>query len=438
MSKENKKIFEELHFSKEVGIGLPTITSSYGSKHGFEFVSYSSESEKYYTHNLYPQQIARMRMNSPTNGSILRTKTMLTKGKGFDVEKLNNKTKKTLKILNKKLENIDDILRQVASDYVTFNGFALKVKWGLDGFLKTIEHIPFSFVRCGRVDKRGDVLDYVVSNNWDGGLPMENEYAYSIPTFNPEYFGRGSIKIENGIPTPSDTQIEQGEQIIYSYVTNQFQGSSGLYFYPVPDYVSAFDCILTEIDAIISQKAFMNNGIGSKVIVTYPNVQTEEEKRLIVNTANVRMTDAKNNGGMVPVFGNGSDVPIFNLIEMKNNIKDSIDLKRNELYIIRAHGIPSILVEGENSGTGLNTTKDQLEQAYQIFYKTVINDFQIYIERTFNNIFTYFGLDLDLKIKNFTLVDEIIDVIEKQRLIDEAKSKEVDSIDVQTASIDSK
>lgn len=429
---------ETLSFSAEAGLGTPIITSGY-SINGNRYIPYSSDSMRYNAVNNYPQLLAKLSLESPTHGAAINMKAMLTKGKGFDKESLSRNIKKVLNRMNDKNQSIDDILEQVSRDYVTFGGFALKVKWNYFGKIASVERIMFTDVRCGEPDDNFNVNYYVISNDWDNTMPTRFKKTYALPVFNPSYFedefgNPKPAKYENGQFIPDEYQMNNFEQIIYFYKESFSPASNGMYFYPVPDYAAGIDCIMQEVDINVANKSLINNGLGGKTIVNYPvNEPNEDKKRDLARKLVKAFTGADKNGGlMVNVGENPERFPTFNNLpameaDTYNNVHEIVIQT-----IVTTHNIPAILLNLRNGGAWSNTA-DEMEQAFQIFNKTKIAAYQQDIERVFNTVLGYIGYDVELQIVPFSLNDP-------QDVTSDEVSKEVQSqsSNNETTSLDSK
>lgn len=437
MEKNKKQTYLEcksFEFSSEAGLGSPIITSGY-SNNGNRYLPFSSISKRYPTVNTYPQMLAQIAIDSPTHSAALNIKSMLTSGDGFDKTNLTKPVKKVLNSMNKKNQSIDDILEQVAQDYVTFGGFALKVFWNNVGKIYAVERIQFSEVRCGEPDENGDINYYVISNNWDLTMPSRLQKTYTLPVFNPKIFENG-VNIVDGVPTPDDSQTQNGQQIIYFYKELNSPATNGMSFYPVPDYIAGIDCILQEIDINVSNKSLINNGLGGKTIVNVPAVGLDEEVKKNYHNQTVKhFTGAANNGGLIINFGEDFDrMPTYtNLPSLDSDTY--LNVKEQILQtIVTVHNIPGILLNLRSGGAWSNTA-DEMQQAYEIFNRTKIAKYQQAIERVFNTILEYMGYDLDLQIVPFSIKSEQ-DVTSDEIVKD--NSKEVVKSDVETTSLDSK
>ena len=420
-----------LSFSAEAGLGNPIITQGY-STGGKRYLPYSSNSQRYPTANAYPQMLAKLAIESPTHKAALNAKAMLTAGLGFDKKNLSRTIKKQMQSMNKRSQTIDDILEQVAYDYVTFGGFALKVCWTNAGKIYSVERIHFSEVRAGEPDDNGDINYYVISNNWDLTMPTRLQKTYSLPVFNPKVFSEG-VSVVGGVPTPNDDQIDNAEQIIYFYKELNSPATNGMSFYPVPDYIAGIDCILQDIDINISNKSLINNGLGGKTIINIPAANTTEEKKEEYRQDTIRaFTGAANNGGLILNFGPNSDMmPTYQSLEALNADTYLNIQERVIQTIITVHNIPSIILNFHKGGSWSNAA-DEMEQAYKIFNRTKIAKYQQAIERVFNTIFENMGYDVELQIVPLS-IEAPVDVTS-----DEGKSEEVSADNVETTSLDSK
>lgn len=434
MTKHSTRSAETLNFSAEAGLGNPIVTST-NVKESLSYLPYSSNSFRYNSTNRYPQLIQQLAIESPTNGAAIKLKSMMTYGKGFSLENLSVKLKEQLQNLNKKSQSIDDILRQISYDYVTFGGFALKIGWTQGGNIGSIERIPFANVRCGEPDEIGDINYYVVSNNWDGTLDTRFSRTYSLPVFNPKVFDK--VSLNRGIPVLSEDQLGNAYQIVYFYPELENAASSGMHFYPVPDYASCLDSILTEIKLGVSMKSVLDNGMGNNTIVNYPFYSENPDEMLQEKHNFIRnFTDAKNNGSVIVNFAEDKDAfpEYINLPAMPDNTHKDMD-SIVEKQILKGHGIVNPSLLGINNGAGFSSKSDEMESAFILFNRMKITSYQQDIEKTFNTLISYMGKShsykVDMQIIPFTLLDEV-DITS-----DELPSTTVDSANVDTTSLNS-
>ena len=394
-----------INFSTErAGLGTPIIRSS-SSFRKVSYIPFSSYSERYNTDNVYPQLIGKMAKSSPTNSRAIGRKIMMTVGQGIDLSKVNLNLKKVLNNLNPKKETIYDILCKVSSDFIKFGGFALKVTWGNDGYIKYLKHIPFEQVRVGTPINTGEELEipyYVVSNNWEKMLNTNLETLKVFPAFNPDFFGKNSIQLdETGLPNPTEEQSMNAEQLYY-YKDYTDSSSSGLLFYPVPDYIGGIDAIATEIEIAVSNKSVIDNGFGGKTIISYPYTPADDDTKDKLDIETKRaFTGADKNGGVVTIFNNGEQLKTeIKQLEALNGDIYTIMGKDAKQDIITAHGIPPILLE-YNYGGGFNNRAEEMTVAYEQFQESTIKWYQQSILAILNTLVGYMGYDDKLEIIPF-------------------------------------
>lgn len=409
MNKQNKvkqapKLGTALGFTAEAGLGLPIVRSSGFSRKGNRYIPYTANSQRIASNNNLPQLLIKIALESPTHGAAVQRKAMMIEGLGVDLSKLSPALVKKLEnSLNDKGETLNDIHEKVSQDYAHFNGYAIKVYWGNDGYIARLEHVPFEQVRKG--EPIGDLQYYIISNNWDDTLSTRYEKTYQLPAFNTKYFGKGSIPVnELGIPTPTQEQVEQGCQLIYVYDYKP-SASSGQLFYPLPDYWSGIDAALTETEIAIANKSLIDNGFNGKYLVTLPYVPTtEEEKAELDKLLLMNYGGAANQGKIMTLYVNDQNsMPQLNKIEpIEADTYLNVD-KSVKQAIVTAHQIPAILLE-YNEGGGFNNRAEEMTVAFNQYQNSKIKQLQAKLARTYKTIMYYMGWDEeDVQIIPFSL-----------------------------------
>lgn len=374
----------KLQFSTIGSIGLPVVKQFMtAAQLGDRFIPFSGSGVGIPTPNVFPQTLADLASNAPTHGAAIEKKATLTFGQGVDFSELTDNVRALLNSINKDDESINDIVYKVSYDLVTYGGFSLKVKWNFDRTISDIYHVPFKNVRMG-IPVEGEVLNYIVSNNWDRQLHRQLEYYRSIPAFNPEKINTESVEVnvDDNTITADDETLANGEQLIYykAYST----ASNG--FYPVPDYASCIDAAFTEVEVGIAMIKTIENGLDGPVIISNADDAqvSDENKQEIIDTFNSLAAGAANAGGMIYV---PSNIKVEQVESAKADKYEAINPEIRQ-RIISAHGIPSILVEYSQGG-GFNNRAEEMTVAIEQFQATNIKKYQQQIIRVFNSLIPY-------------------------------------------------
>lgn len=401
---ENKKMTVHSNFSSEAGLGLPISRTSI-SKNGEKYMPFSNSSNRYGDENLYPQQLAKLALEAPTHGAAIRIKQMMILGEGIDLELLTPQLSEKLDNLNGCGGTINDLLEQISWDYSMFGGFSMKCKWNGKGEIAELEHVPFTDVRVGYPNEMGKIDYYVVSNNWDRTIQPELEKNYVIGAFDPDYFENGVELDENGLPNPTESQMEQAEQLIYYWSYTPY-ASNGMRYYPLPDYIACLDQIITEHSIAVSNQSKIYNGIGGKTIVMFPFVCSDEEKRENSALFQANFTGADKDGSIIQAYVNSpEDLPSITQLEgLDANTYIELE-KSTKQNIITGHKVPAILLE-YNYGGGFNNRADEMDVAFKLFQRTSIKSKQANIVRCLNRVISYMGFDEKLSIIPFKLDED--------------------------------
>lgn len=403
MTNKNKTLTGEINFSA-ISIGLPMQRPmSLSTKQGSTFIPFSGASLTQDTTNIYPQILAGMYNNSPTHASCVKLKKRLVQGEGFDLENIDIKLKDWLNNINDNGETLNDILSKVAMDYMLFGGVSLSVGYSNSGKIISVKHIPFIKVRVGEPNEIGEIEHYTVSNNWDNKMATKLVRTEEYKKFNPNLF-KNIPQNENGVPTPTEIQQENAEQLIYWFDKSPDVSGSQEY-YPLPNYINCVDSIKAEMEINASNSALLLNGFGSKTIILNKwKPVTAEERHKEDYRIKAAFTGSYNNGGVVNIFGEAAQLPeIHNVEGLKGDTYQSLlaEVKRN---ICTGHEVPNILIGVETSG-GFNNRGEEMATAISIFQQTYINAYQIELNKLFSKIvkFSPFG-EVDLQIKPFKLI----------------------------------
>ena len=335
--------------------------------------------------NLMPIYLISRYNNSAIHKAIVTAKQHQIVGDGL--VSLNNPMA-TVNLINNK-ENVYDVFKKCALDYVLFGGFALNVIWSRDRqSIAEIYHIDFSKIRSGKINPETDEVDsYFYSHDW----------AYPRK-YIPERF-------------PAFSQDADNPSQIYYFKDY----SPNLTYYPHPDYSGGLASI--EIDVNIKEFHARNlqNGMLPSLWIDFVNgVPGEEEQRLITRALEEQYSSVNNAGRPIISFSESAELsPKVTQIQPSAN-----DGYYQAIYedIIRsiasAHRVSSLELFGIATAGKLGAANEIVEHT-EYFRKTVIMPYQNAMLPVFNKLVSMkFQTPTTFEIKPLSIF-EVGDVIEK-------------------------
>src|SRR5574344_1021516 len=253
-------------------------------------------------------------------------------------------------IMNSEGETFDDIIREIANDFILFGGFALQVIRNIKGEIKDIYVLDFSKIR---VSKKIDRIFY--SNDWV-------KYRCKAIEYKP-------------FDTTSPTSI-------FYYKGNKSRG-----VYPLPLYHSCLMSILTQIKIKTYHLENISNNFCPSAIINFNNgIPTEEEKRQVEKDITDKFSGAENASKLIISWNEDRD----KAVEIEKMEDDNFDSKYQALNnstiqdIFTAFRAPQQLFGTALENIGFNN--QEYIQAFKIYQKTVIGPIQKIIKNAFNKI----------------------------------------------------
>jgi hypothetical protein len=244
----------------------------------------------YGANNLLPQYFISLYDNCAIHKAIVKSKVNQILGDAIYSE---NNPEAPVALVNGE-ENIVDVMRKCALDFMLFGGFALNVIWSKDRkTIAEIYHLDFSRVRSGKINPDTDKVDcYYYSPVW------EDSRKYP-----PQEFSAFNAKAKDPV------------QIFYFKIYQP-----GLTYYPVPDWSAGQRSI--EIDVEI-KNFHMNNlrqGMVPSLWINYNNgIPGEEEQRVLVRALESQYGGTDNAGQAIISFN-----------ESKEQSPDIVQIPRND------------------------------------------------------------------------------------------------------------
>lgn len=324
---------------------------------------------KYGDDNLFPISLQDMLNRSALHNAIVSSKVDYSCGKGLTYEK--NKDKKTdlfLDFVNAN-ESMKTVFRKLVFDYIVYGGYAINVILSRDKKnIAEIYHIDFAKLRSGKKNTDRIVEQYYFSNDWANYRKAEN-YPTKIPAYNPK--------------------SKESSQLIY---INEYR--PGCEYYPLPSYVAAIAYIETDAEIANFHLANIKNGMNPSLMITLMNGEpTEEDKQVVKAQFDRKYTGTDNAGKIIVNFANSKDTaPVIQTMSPSAMDRQFIQLQSTVLQnILSGHKVVSPMLVGIKTEGQLGGA-NELDTAYNIYYKTIIEPIQSNVLETINRIMNINGM----------------------------------------------
>jgi len=311
----------------------------------------------YGDNNLLPQYFIELYDNCAIHKAVVTSKVNQIMGDGL--VSLNNPMA-TVNLINPS-ENVSDVMRKCALDFMLFGGFSLQVIKTKDGKgIAEIYHLDFSRVRSGKLNDDDKIESYFYSAHWKDTRKFPPE---EYPAFN--------------MDDKSDVQI-------YYYKTY----IPSMSYYPVPDWSAGQRSM--EID--IETKNFHMNNLRSGMVPSLfinmnGGIPGEEEQRILTRALEEQYAGSDNAGQAIISF-NESKETAPEIVQIPRNDNDSYysslsdDITRS---ILSAHRVSSAELFGIATAGKLGASNEIVEHS-EYFRKMVIQPFQNCMLPVFNKL----------------------------------------------------
>lgn len=338
----------------------------------------------YGENNLMPNYLISRYNNCAIHKAIITAKQNQICGDGM--VSINNPMA-TVNLINNK-ENVMDVFKKCALDYVLFGGFALNVIWSRDREqIAEIYHLDFSKIRSGKLNEDDEVEEYYYSSHWD-----------DTRKYKPEVY-------------PAFSQDAESPSQIYYYKDY----SPNLSYYPHPDYSGGLAAI--EIDVNIKEFHANNlrNGMLPSLWIDFVNgVPAEEEQRIITRALEEQYSSVNNAGRPIISFSESSELaPKITQIQTSANDGYYTAIYEDVIRsIASAHRVSSLELFGIATAGKLGSGSEIVEHS-EFFRKTVIQPYQNSLLSVFNKLVSMkFMVPTIFEIKPLSIF-EVGDVIEQ-------------------------
>jgi hypothetical protein len=332
--------------------------------------------------NLYPNYLLSLANNSAKHNAILVTKTDIVAGEGIAAT---TDAALTSFIANAQgEEDLSEIIKKSAFDLNLYGYCFLQIIWAKNkNTVAAIHYIDSSKIRFCKKEKEEDAQLFAICSDWKVG-----NFKTDKVSFLPE-FSRENIKINS-------TQI---------YFIKQHRPS--LDFYSLPDYVGAVKWI--ELDNMISNYHLnnVNNSYNPSLFLTFYAVPTDEEMGKIVSDLENNYKGSNNAGKVFFAFADNKDTaPTITPLTLNDSDERYValqqDIKQN---LLTGHRVTSGMLLGIAEAGSL-AGKQELQDSFEIFQKTVISPKQKLFEYHLSKLAAINGAVEPLKIIRYKLTED--------------------------------
>ena len=293
--------------------------------------------------NCFPEHLLYLFNKSSNHNAIINGKVTYILGKGFTT---NNP-------INLAGEKRNKVFKKAVTDGELNGGFYLQAVWTQGGKIASFTHMPFQYIRKAK-DKDG----YYYSKDW-----YKN--------------AKQSKKIEPQYIPPFDPSNPVGAQL---FAFQEYR--PGCDTYPLPGYFGALNDIETDVEISKYNLSVIKNGMfSSKMIIFNNGTPTPEVKRKLEKDFEKKFTGAEAAGKFMLVFNEDpAKAPIVQDLSTTDLDKlfDQLN-KTTQAEIFSGHQVTSPMLFGIKEAGQLGG-RNEIQDAYEIFKNTYINDKQMAIE----------------------------------------------------------
>jgi len=281
--------------------------------------------------------------------------------------------------LYSKQEGFDTILqkiipqeetKRVAFDLKLYGNAAYQVYWD-DTHTKVIKfyHVPVQYLRAEKLYGNPKIENYYYCHDWQDQRAIKNKKK--IPAF-----GTSNEKME------------------ILYIKNYFPG---LYYYSLPDWVSAMQYSIAEGEISNLHLNNITNGFLPAVMINFNNgVPAPEERETIEDLIQAKFTGTDNAGRFMLSFNDDPlTKPTIDIINIDNlHEKYQYVAEYTQDRILVAHRVTSPLLFGiRTANNGFSSQSEEMMTAFSIMQTMTISPFQNLILNTLDMALTEGGYE---------------------------------------------
>ena len=256
---------------------------------------------------------------------------------------------------NEQLQRIipQEETKRVAFDLKLFGNAAYQVYWN-DDHTKVIKlyHVPVQTIRAEKIYDNPRIENYYYCSDWRDQRKVKDKKK--IPAF-----GTSNQKME------------------LLYIKNY---CPGLYYYSLPDWVSALQLAISEGEISNLHYNNITNGFLPSVMINFNNgVPAPEERQTIEDLVQAKFTGTDNAGRFMLSFNDDPALkPTLDIIDISNlHEKYQYVAEYIQDRILVAHRVTSPLLFGiRTASNGFSSQSEEMKTAFSIMQTMTISPFQ--------------------------------------------------------------
>jgi hypothetical protein len=277
---------------------------------------------------------------------------------------------------------LNEEIRKACLDLKLQGGYYLQVSYSLDrSYIKSVEHIPFEYIRAGAMQENGTVPYYYHCLDW------ENYRKVGVT------------------PICSFDVNKKNDHPVQILAVKPF--SIGAIYYPKPDYMGSINWIEIDKQVAIYHNNNLNNGMAPSMAIHWKNgVPPKEERRQIRQDIERQMTGAHNAGKFFMTFSDGADqapsIEPFDLSQASEQYQFLSEESTAKIMI--GHRVTSPALFGVKTAGQLGGT-EELKTASQLFNINVIEPYRDIINQSIQRLLRVNEINERPKIQGLVLFE---------------------------------
>lgn len=333
--------------------------------------------------NNFPQELIRAINSSPTGRACTKSHAKFIAGDGFVWPTGSPEQDAFYREVQKYIDI--ELLQRIAYDYTYFEAITLHLMFDMNGDLAKVKHVDTSQFRLGEPDEDGIIRKCKISADWENttGTYASLNKPVEYDLYDPIHTKETILQLASN---PEDFKNWGGCIMYYR------RYSPGQPYYITPSWSSSLNYIYTDGKIQDFHANNIDNAFMPSVLIYFPGeLKGEVEYKGVTmkkeDALKQKLIDetggADNAGKPIVLYGQNGVKP--EVIQFNANSNHELFIALERLIteaITRAFQIPQVLAGIKTSGQ--LGTSNEISNAIELYYNTVIKDDVNFIESLIN------------------------------------------------------